>query len=257
MLSLLSFFCSILILMGFVFNYFREEKRFVSRSIISKTIEEVSSKNVLSHLISLGERCASAEFYNLDSKNFLGKDIKLLHINASELRSLESLKPKIEIAKNLGLKISFDLGSEQAVIAQKSEILSFLLMYVDILFANEKEMRELTQLPPIEACDYLSSFCEVVVVTMGFSGSWVKSKDLQFYTPSCKQNQIVNAGVGDLFVSGFLFGYLNHHSIPYCSWIGSFIASKALEKKELNYDRVFWIDVSSSLKKELEENKLR
>lgn len=252
MLSLLSFFCSILILMGFVFSYFREEKRFVSRSIISKTIEEVSSKNVLSHLISLGERCASAELYNLDSK-----DIKLLHINAKELRSLESLKPKIEIAKKLGLKISFDLGSQEAVIAKKSEILSFLLMYVDILFANEKEMKELTQLPPIEACDYLSSFCEVVVVTMGFSGSWVKSKDLQFYTPSCKQNQIINAGVGDLFVSGFLYGYLNHHSIPYCSWIGSFIASKALEKQEHSYDKLFWIDVLVSLKKELEENKLR
>jgi sugar/nucleoside kinase (ribokinase family) len=82
---------------------------------------------------------------------------------------------------------------------------------------------------------------------MGFSGSWVKSGDLKFYTPSLKTNQIPDAGVGDLFISGFLHGYLNKASLPQCSWIGSFVASKALEKGIKKFDYLFWKEVAHQL----------
>jgi hypothetical protein len=181
----------------------------------------------------------------LDPSLFEG--IKLFHFNVSQLSNYDLIKKALDLAKLNGVKISCDLGSTSCVRFYKGQILNLLPKYIDIIFANENEIKELTQLPPLQACDFLSTLCEVVCVTMGFSGSWVKSGDLKFYTPSLKTNQIPDAGVGDLFISGFLHGYLNKASLPQCSWIGSFVASKALEKGIKKFDYLFWKEVAHQL----------
>jgi hypothetical protein len=185
----------------------------------------------------------------LDPSLFEG--IKLFHFNVSQLSNFELIKKALDLAKLNKVKVSCDLASSLLVRDYKALILNLIPKYIDLIFANEKEIAELTQLPPLQACDFLSSLCEVVVVTMGYSGSWVKSGDLKFYTPSLKTNQIPDAGVGNFFISGFLHGYLNKASLPECSWTGSFVASKALEKGLKKFDYLFWKEVTQQLQQEV------
>jgi hypothetical protein len=187
---------------------------------------------------------------SLDPSLFEG--VGLFHCNALQLADNEVTKKALDLAKASKVKVSFDLCSEDLVKQHKEVILNLLPKYIDILFANEKEIKELTQLPPQEACDFLSSLCDIVVITLGYSGSWVKSGSLKFYTPSLKTNEILNAGVGDLFITGFLHGYLHKASLPQCSWMGSFVASKALEKGLKQFDYLFWKEVSAQLHRETE-----
>jgi hypothetical protein len=182
---------------------------------------------------------------------FLFDETSLFHCHISQLSNFDLLSKALALAKKNGIKVSLDLGSTALVQLHKEKILNLLPKYIDIVFANEQEIKELTQLPPLQACEFLSSLCEVVVVTMGYSGCWIKSKGLKFYTPSLKTNQIPNAGVGDLFISGFLYGYLNKASLPECSWTGSFVASKALEQGIKKFDYLFWKDVSKQLQQEV------
>jgi len=182
-------------------------------------------------------------------ENLLEK-VRLFHINASDFSNKSQLIKMMREVKSHNIKISLDLGSIENVKKHKDELLNVLPKYIDILFANEKEILELTHLPASEACDFLSTFCEVVVVTLGYEGSWVKSGQMKFYTPSLKANQIENAKVGTLFIAGFLHGYLSQATLPNCSWIGSFIASKGLGLHDPVADPMFLNQIKSELQKE-------
>lgn len=155
--------------------------------------------------------------------------IKLVHMEAYQLQNPALVRQALEAASKQEAKISLDLSSVNMVQLYKDELLNILPKYVDIIFANEAEAFELTHLAPQEACDFLATFCEVAVITMGDKGCWVKSNPIKFYTPALNVKVVDTTGAGDLFASGFLYGYLNHASLPACAELGAYIASKVVQ----------------------------
>ncbi|MCH9631376.1 MAG: putative sugar kinase YdjH [Chlamydiia bacterium] len=190
---------------------------------------------------------ASHSNENIDINPKIFNNIKLFHLEGYQLQNPKLFKEAIELAKKQGAKITLDLSSIGIVKTYKDDLLNILPKYVDIVFANEAEAFELTHLYPQEACDFLATFCDVAVVTMGNRGSWAKSGTVKFYTPAIDVKCIDTTGAGDLFASGFLHGYLNNENLQKCAWIGTFVASKVVQQYGSEVDDKLWKEIYKGL----------
>jgi sugar/nucleoside kinase (ribokinase family) len=139
----------------------------------------------------------------------------------------------LEIAKEKNKKIGFSIGSFEICKIFKNSLFESILPKVHILFANEKEAFELCSSPPEHAVDYLTNYCEIVVITCGPKGCWVKQKNFKKIHvnafPLEKKYIIDSTGAGDLFAAGFLYGYLNNHSIEICAKIGCLLGREVIQ----------------------------
>lgn len=186
------------------------------------------------------------------------KNIKLFHLEGYQLQNPKLFKEALELAKKNGAKISLDLSSAGIVKQYKDDLLNLLPKYIDIVFANEAEAFELTHLYAQEACDFLATFCDVVVVTMGEKGCWAKSGKIKFYTPAIDVKAVDTTGAGDLFASGFLHGYLNNENLQKCTWIGSYVASKVVQHYGAEIPESVWKEIYLTLdEKTAQETKTR
>ncbi len=155
-------------------------------------------------------RCFLFDGYNFFYEQALGKAIA----SAREARCL----------------IALDLSSHEIVKTQRERI-HFLLSnhIVDILFANEQEIRELTGIrDAVKALHYLSTFIPIVTVMLGDKGAIFKSGDHFIMQPAFKVKSLDSTGAGDHFVGGFMYGYLSELPYEECMRIGSLTASQGV-----------------------------
>ncbi|KAL9649548.1 hypothetical protein ABK040_003226 [Willaertia magna] len=163
------------------------------------------------------------------------KGIKLLHVEGYSIYNQPLTLKAMKLAKQHGALVSFDLGSFELVKAFKSLILEYLDNYVDIVFCNSEEARELMggNDDPEKAADYLSTFCKVAIVMMGKGGCVVKEgseKYRHYLSPEdIVENPIDTTGAGDMFAGGFLYGYLQGYSLEQSCRLGSLCASSVVK----------------------------
>jgi sugar/nucleoside kinase (ribokinase family) len=162
----------------------------------------------------------------VDEKIFAG--FSVLHIEGYLVQNQELISASVLKARNAGLKISLDLASYNVVEANL-EFLQQMLPMVDILFANEEEARSFTGCESNEALEILSAKCPLVIVKTGAKGSLVASGNQRVSVPANPVKAIDTTGAGDLYASGFLYGYLNGDSLETCARVGTFLASKVIE----------------------------
>ena len=153
----------------------------------------------------LGASHSSSDlFIDLD----LIKNVHLLHIEGYQLIDPDFILRTLQQAQEAGTIISIDLGNVEIVRRHKHFIYNILKEYVHIVFCNECEAEELTDLLPSEDCDTLSTFCDIAVVTMSEKGSWACSGNHKIYMEAFSVPVIDTTGAGDFFASGFLHGHL-------------------------------------------------
>ena len=142
-------------------------------------------------------------------------DLNPEHFNGYDILYLEGYlifnKPLVEtacrIAKEKKMKIALDLASYNVVDAKLADFKEIVEKYVDIVFANEEEARSFTGMEPEEALNLISQFCEIAVVKVGSEGSWIKRGEEIIKIGAAKVNLKDTTGAGDLYASGFLYGY--------------------------------------------------
>ncbi len=151
----------------------------------------------------------------------------LVHFEGYTLNecSLEFLETAMTLAKASGALISFDTGCMRIAQSCSKDILYFLKNYVDVVFANESEIEALLGMPYPEASKQLAKICPISVVLLGEKGALVSQGEKQFYAPAREVNAIDTTGAGDLFIAGFLHGYLKGYELQDCAWIGNLIGS--------------------------------
>lgn len=164
---------------------------------------------------------------NLDPEVFSGA--KLVHLEGYTLLCPGLTRAAMKMAKNAGAAVSFDLASFEMVHANRELILELLPLYVDVVFANEREAYALTDQGPEKSCAVLKAMCEVGVVMMGSKGCIAGSREMQIHCPAVAVDPIDTTGAGDLFASGFLHGYLSGRSLQDCAALGSIVASEVIQ----------------------------
>jgi sugar/nucleoside kinase (ribokinase family) len=152
-----------------------------------------------------------------------------------------------QIARKKNMKIALDLSSYNVVDAKLADFKEIIENYVDIVFANEEEARSYTGMEPEDALKIISKSCEIAVIKVGREGSWVKRGEEIVKIGIDKVNLKDTTGAGDLYASGFLFGYANGLDMDKCGLLGSLMAGKVIEVVGARMDHHKWEKIRTSV----------
>lgn len=161
----------------------------------------------------------------------LFKGVNLVHIEGYLLALPGVVKRAMELAKDVGAEVSFDLSSFEIVAEHRETIVDLLSSFVKIVFANAEETSTLTGLgDPKRGCIVLKDLSDTAIVKMGGQGGWA-SDEMEgplFYKP-VPAKVLDTTGAGDYFASGFLHGHILGKKIEICSYFGAVLAAQIVQ----------------------------
>ena len=144
------------------------------------------------------------------------KDYNILYLEGYLIFNKPLVENACIIAKENNMKIALDLASYNVVEASLSDFNEIIEKYIDIVFANEEEAKSFTGLAPMEALYKLSEICDIAVIKVGKEGSLIKRSEEVIKIGTIDVECIDTTGAGDLYASGFLYGYANGLSLEKC-----------------------------------------
>ncbi len=136
-------------------------------------------------------------------------------------------------ARAAGCTTSIDLSSFEVVNASRDWLFSQFKRGIDVVFANEDEIRAL--FPDDKNAGYdtlarkLAGFGVLAAVKVGKDGAWVaRGSELHRIAPVTVPDLVDTNGAGDAWAAGFLFGYLNGWSLPACGALASLVGAETV-----------------------------
>ena len=152
----------------------------------------------------------------------------------------EMFEKAMRLASNAGLKVCLDLASYNIVEANIEFFQHLISKYVDILFANEEEIRALSGKSPEEGALEIRGQVELVVIKMGAEGSFCVSREDMVRIGVRPSNPIDTTGAGDLYAAGFIYGHMKGLSPEICGKMGAILAGRVIELIGAKMDESHW-----------------
>lgn len=144
-------------------------------------------------------------------------------------QTIEAIKKAFDRAREAGGKVSFALSDGLCVERHREDFLRLVDERVDILFANEHEICSLYPGHGFEdAIEDVRNHCEIAVLTRSEQGSVVVTADETLRIPAEPTEVLDTTGAGDLYASGFLFGYTQGLDLTTCARLGSAAAAEVI-----------------------------
>jgi len=142
----------------------------------------------------------------------------------------EAIAGAAEIAHSHGRKVALTLSDPFCVERHRDTFLELISERVDILFANEAEIMSLFQTDSFEeAASRINDLVEVAALTRSEQGSVVIAGGEQYMVPAEPVGQVVDTtGAGDLYASGFLYGYTQGRDWATCARLGGICAAEVI-----------------------------
>lgn len=142
----------------------------------------------------------------------------------------KAFKKAVKIAGKTDGRVALSLSDSFCVRRHRVEFLDLIKNYVDILFANEEEIKSLFEASTLEkaiaGCKNMKSIC---VVTRSEKGSIIISKNSMQIIPAEKNISVIDTtGAGDLYAAGFLHGFIRGMDLKSCGRMGSIVAAEVL-----------------------------
>ena len=169
------------------------------------------------------------------------KDIDKALISASKITYLEGylFDPPLakkafylaaETAHAAGRKVALSLSDPFCVDRHRADFLDLVENHVDILFANEEEIKSLYQANTFElAFRAVRKKCELAVLTRSEKGSTIVSEgEIIDVHAAPVENVIDTTGAGDQYAAGFLYGYTQGWELEACGRLGSLAAAEVI-----------------------------
>ena len=113
-----------------------------------------------------------------------------------------------EMARNAGRKVALSLSDSFCVTRHRESFIELVEDYIDILFANEDEIKSLYKASNLNsAIKKLKNKCELAAITRGKNGSiLISNGEETSIAPFILGKAIDTTGAGDLYAGGFLKG---------------------------------------------------
>ena len=138
----------------------------------------------------------------------------------------------LSAARAAGCTTSLDLSSFEVVNASRDWLFSQFRRGIDVVFANEDEIRAVFQ---DQDSDYatlarkLAGLGVLAAVKVGKDGAWIANNGaLHRIEPVAVANVIDTNGAGDAWAAGFLFGHLRGWPLPACGALASLLGSETV-----------------------------
>ncbi len=144
----------------------------------------------------------------------------------------EAFRKAADIARAAGRKVALTLSDSFCVDRHRDSFLELIETSVDILFANEAEIKSLYQVRYFDdAMHAVKAHCPLAVLTRSAAGSVVVEGDDVHVIEAHPVKKVVDAtGAGDLFAAGFLAGYVEGRPVAECARLGALAAAEIIQQ---------------------------
>lgn len=205
-----------------------EGKIFRGESPSGKCISLVSPDGERTMLTHLG---AAAEMHAEDISPEIFDGYDCLYIEGYLVQEHSLIETAIRTAKEQGLQVAIDLASFNVVAENLDFLRGIVAKYIDIVFANEDEARVFSgEEEPINALQYISEMCDLVIVKIGTKGALIKHKGEVIHIGiMAAAKRVDTTGAGDFYAAGFMYGLCEGLSLRQCGTIGAITAGKVIE----------------------------
>ncbi|UYN94625.1 MAG: adenosine kinase [Enhydrobacter sp.] len=135
-----------------------------------------------------------------------------------------------DAAHAAGRQVSITLSDSFCVDRYRAEFLELVRSKVDILFANEAEIKSLYQVDDFDkAVAAARKDAKIAAVTRSEKGSVVVKGGETHAVPAAPVGRVVDTtGAGDLYAAGFLFGLTHGKPLPECARLGGIAAAEVI-----------------------------
>jgi sugar/nucleoside kinase (ribokinase family) len=142
----------------------------------------------------------------------------------------EAFLKAARIAHETDGKVSLSLSDSFCVDRHRDEFRDLVKNHVDVLFANEGEIKSLYQVESFdEAMQAVRQECETTALTRGAQGSVVLHKGEVHLLDAAKAERVVDStGAGDLYAAGFLHGLTQGADPATCGRMGGIAAAEII-----------------------------
>lgn len=196
---------------------------------------------------------AALELYdeNLLPENF--RNYNMLYLEGYLITNKDLVTRACRMAKDNNMEIALDMASYNVVEAKIEDFREIVSNYVDIVFANEEEARSFTGLLPSEALEEISKWCSIAVVKTGSEGSLIKRGHEVIKVEAFPVSCLDTTGAGDLYASGFLYGYAGHANLEKCGIMGSLLAGHVIGTIGAKIEENKWPSLRKQVNKLMKE----
>lgn len=136
----------------------------------------------------------------------------------------------MEIAHGHGTKVALTLSDAFCVDRWREEFGELVDRHVDILFANEEEIKSLYRVEDFDAAlQALDGRVEIAALTRSEKGSVILGRgEVHVIDPAPVARVVDATGAGDLYSAGFLFGLATGRPLAECGRIASLCAAEII-----------------------------
>lgn len=142
----------------------------------------------------------------------------------------EAIKKAITAAKHAGRKIAFTLSDPFCVARWRDEFRALLKSDIDILFANEEELKALFEVDAFDsALQALRHWHGIAALTRSEKGCVVaKGGEVHVIDAYPVARVVDTTGAGDQFAAAFLYGLTHGKSLADCGRLGALAAAEVI-----------------------------
>ncbi|MEM1050054.1 MAG: adenosine kinase [Pseudomonadota bacterium] len=143
----------------------------------------------------------------------------------------EAFRKAADAAHAAGRSVALTLSDSFCVDRYRDEFLDLVRRdAVDILFANEHELKALYQTSDLNsAVDAVRADATLTAVTLGAEGSLAVTRDETHHIHAAPVDEVVDlTGAGDLYASGFLYGLARDADLVTCGRLGGLAAAEVI-----------------------------
>jgi sugar/nucleoside kinase (ribokinase family) len=145
-------------------------------------------------------------------------------------RAKEAFLEAVRIAHGAGRKVALSLSDGFCVERHRAEFRELVERHVDVLFANEQEIKALYEAPDFEtAAHAVRAACGIVALTRSEKGSIVLDGEAAIVSAAEPVARLVDTtGAGDLYAAGFLYGLTHGRDLRACARLGGLCAAEVI-----------------------------
>ena len=197
-------------------------------------------------VVSIG---AAGTFSGNEVSKELLKGYDYLHMEGFLLNCGDVAETVLDMAREQGMTISFDLGSKGLVARYRDRVERIVGQYADIVFANEHEALEFTGMQPREAAADIAGrlACRggIAVVKCGSGGSIVAQGGSLWQIGAVEVEVADAIGAGDAYAAGFLYAHSLGMGLQECGKKAAAVAAAAVSVKGPKIDRDQLLKISA------------
>ena len=187
----------------------------------------------------------------LDSEDFvpaLFDGVGLLYAEGYRAFNGDCFKKSFTLARSLGVETALDFSSFGVVETCRGVIDELLdQKMIDIVIANEDEAFAYAGVKEEAALEVLAKKAKVAVVKVGKKGAFIAKDGVVTKVDAKVVKAVDTTGAGDLWASGFLYGYLSGWDMLRSGNLASLVASEVVQVMGAQIPDEGWVRIHAEM----------